>query len=137
MAKEKAEKAKKIVIQYGNERAVATLLWDEAPTICSKIWESLPLESQATLAKVCNHEIIFMLPLVIERENLKPVTIGDVGWWDVRSAVNIWFADSGPAGPLGLTALFAKVTENLEGLARESMKVWTKPGVRVKLTRLE
>ena len=42
MVKEKAEKAKKIAIQYGNEKAVATLLWDKAPTICSKIWESLP-----------------------------------------------------------------------------------------------
>lgn len=131
------EKPKKIVIQVGNEKAVATLLWDEAPTICSKIWENLPLEGSTHLAKICNHEIIFMLPLVIERENLKPVTIGDVGWWDVRSAVNIWFDDPGPAGPLGPTALFAKITDNLEGLSREAMKVWAKPGVRVKMTRLE
>jgi len=131
------EKARKIIIQIGNEKAIATLLWDEAPTICSRIWENLPLESTTHSAKVCNHELIFMLPLVIERENLKPVTIGDVGWWDVRSAVNIWFDDPGPAGPLGPTALFAKITDNLEGLGREAMKVWAKPGVRVKLTRFE
>ena len=131
------QNAKKIVFQVGNEKAVATLLWDEAPNICSKIWESLPLESSTHSAKVCNHELIMMLPLVIERENLKPVTVGDVGWWDVRSAVNIWFDDPGPAGPLGNTALFAKITDNLEGLAREAMKIWIKPGVRVKMTRFE
>lgn len=130
------EKAKKLLIELGNEKAVATLLWDEAPTICSKIWENLPLESSTTMAKICNHELIFMLPLVIERENLKPVTVGDLGWWDVRSSVNLWFGDPGPAGPLGPTALFAKVTENLEGLAREAKKVWTKPGVRVKISQL-
>ncbi len=131
------EKTKKIVIQVGNEKAVATLLWDEAPNICSKIWENLPIESTVHSAKVCNHELIIMLPLTIERENLKPVTVGDVGWWDVRSAINIWFDDPGPNGPLGLTALFAKITDNLEGLSREGMKVWAKQAARVKITKFE
>ena len=79
------EKEKKIVIHLGNEKVVATLLWDEAPTICRSIWENLPLESTAHSAKICNHELIIMLPLVIEDENLKSVIIGDVGGWDAKT----------------------------------------------------
>jgi len=131
-----AEKGgRKIIIQVGTEKAEATLLWEEAPNICKKIWENLPIRSSGTHAKVCNHELIFMLPFMMERENMQKVRPGAVGWWDVRSAVNIWYDDPGPAGPLGPTALFAIVTKNLEGIAREIRKAWIKPGVMVKLER--
>ena len=43
----------------------------------------------------------------------------------------------GPAGPLGTTSLFAKITDNLAGLAREAMKVWARQGVHVGISRLE
>lgn len=130
-----SEEKKDILIQIGREKAIAELLWNEAPGICKTIWESLPLESDGHHAKLCNHEVIFMLPLMIERENLKPVTVGAVGWWDVRSAVNIWYDDPGPTGPLGPTALFARIRSNLEGIAREAAKIWVRPGVRIRMEK--
>ncbi len=129
------EEKNKILIQIGKEKAIAELLWDEAPNICRRIWDSLPLESEGHHAKICNHELMFMIPLTIERENLKPVTVGDVGWWDVRSLVNIWYDDPGPNGPLAPTALFGRIKSNLEGIAREAAKIWVKPGVKIRMER--
>lgn len=131
------EEKNKILIRIGKEKAVAELLWDEAPNICQRIWDNLPLESYGHHSKLCNHEVIFMLPLMIERENLKPVTVGAVGWWDVRSAVNIWYDDPGPNGPLGPTALFARIKSNLEGIAREAAKIWVKSGVKIRMERYD
>ncbi len=128
-------KEKKLIIHVGGERAEAKLLWDDAPNICKKLWDNLPIVASGTHAKVCNHELMFMLPFVMNRENLQPVTPGGVGFWDVRSMVNIWYDDPGPIGPLGPTALFAVVTKNLEGIGREIAKSWVKPGVPVKLER--
>jgi len=129
------DRGRTVVLRIGREEVLIQLLWDQAPGICSKLWESLPLETTAHLAKVCNHELIFMLPFVAERENLQPVQPGSVGWWDVRSAVNIWFDDPGPNGPLGPTALIGRVVANLEGLAREALKVWARPGLRIRLEK--
>jgi len=128
---------KKIVIEIGNEKVVVQLLWDEAPNLCSTIWDNLPIETDAHMAKVCNHEFMIQLPFNAPRENMKPVTPGSVGWWDNRQNINIWFDDPGPNGPLGLTALFGKVVCNIEGLFKEGLKVWAKPGVRVKIYKLQ
>ena len=128
---------RRISIQVGTEKAEAKLLWDDAPNICKAIWEHLPILSSGTHAKICNHELMFMLPFVVDRENLQEVTPGCVGLWDVRNMVNLWYGDPGPIGPLGLTALFAVVTKNLEGLGREIAKCWNSPGAVVRIERLE
>jgi len=38
---------RKLMIEIGEEKAIAKLLWDEAPRICQALWDSLPLESTA------------------------------------------------------------------------------------------
>lgn len=127
---------KKVVVEIGNEKVIVKLLWDEAPNICKKIWDNLPIETDAHMAKVCNHEFMIHLPFNAPRENMQKVVPGTLGWWDNRQNVNIWFGDPGPNGPLGLTAAFGKVIDNIEGLAREGLKVWAKAGTRVKFYRL-
>jgi hypothetical protein len=122
-------------IQLGNEIAECELLWDQAPNICNTIWSRLPLESFVTHAKICSHEIIFMLPFMMEGENMKIPKIGEVGWWGKRSCVNLWYKDPGPLGPLGPTALFGKVTNNLEGIEQEAKMVWAKAGKKIVLFR--
>lgn len=129
------EVARDIVIEIGGEKAVVRLLWEEAPNLCRMIWENLPLESDAHIAKVCNHEFMIQLPFNAPRENMKPVTPASVGWWDNRQNINIWFGDPGPNGPLGLTALFGMVKDNLEGLAKVGLATWAKPGTRVRIYR--
>lgn len=128
---------KKIIIEIGSEKVTVQLLWDEAPNLCSNIWENLPIESDVHMAKICNHELMIQLPFNAPSENLKPVIPGSVGWWDIRQNINIWFDDPGPNGPLDFTALFGKVVDNLEGLSKEGLKVWAKPGVRVKIYKLQ
>jgi len=131
------KKQEKLVIQVGSEKAEAMLLWEDAPNICRAIWEHLPIQSSGTHAKICNHELMFMLPFVVDRENLQQVKPGCVGLWDTRNMVNIWYDDPGPIGPLGPTALFAVVTKNLEGIGREIAKSWNKPGVLVKFEQVK
>ncbi len=124
---------KNIVIEIGSEKVIVKLLWDKAPNICKKIWENLPLESSATLAKICNHEFMIQLPFNASSENLQPSVPGSVGWWPIRQNVNIWFGEPGPIGPLGPTALFGEVISNLKGLFKEGINAWVKPGIRVSI----
>jgi len=126
---------KVVVIQLGKETAEFELLWDKAPNICEALWSRLPLESFVTPAKVCSSEIIFMLPFMVEGENMVWPKTGDVGWWVKRASVNIWYNDAGPLGPLGPTALFGKVTKNLEGIEREAKNIWAKPGAKIVLSK--
>jgi hypothetical protein len=129
------EMRNKLLITVGNETAEAELLWSDAPNICKKLWENLPIRARGTHAKVCNHELMFMLPFPMARENLQQVTPGAVGWWDAQFVVNLWYDDPGPNGPLGPTALFAVVTKNLEGIGREIKKTWIKPGIEILLEK--
>ena len=75
-----------------------------------------------------------MMPLIIEMENPKTPTIGDMGFWVPRQCVNIWYAETEPLGP---TNLFGRIVENLEGFAREAKKVWFKPRITIELSELE
>ncbi|MEM3640849.1 MAG: DUF3830 family protein [Candidatus Bathyarchaeia archaeon] len=125
---------RKIVLEIGKERAIAVLLDDQAPKTCDAIWNALPYETESISAVICQHELIFMMPLIIDMENPKFPTVGDIGYWCPRQCVNIWYDKT---EPLGLTNLFAKIVENLDGFAKEAKKVWKNPGTRVKLYRLE
>jgi hypothetical protein len=126
---------KTVVIQLGNERGEIELLSDQAPKFCEALWSRLPLESFTTHAKVCSHEIIFMLPFMADPENMQLPKAGDVGWWVKRSCVNLWYDDPGPLGPLGPTLLFGRVTKNLEGITRQAKEIWKKPGSKILLSR--
>ena len=125
---------RKIAIKIGNEKIIVKLFWNEAPNLCNAIWSKLPIETHAHLAKICNHEIMMQLPFCAPKENLKPPTPGDVGWWDERQSIYIFFDKLGPQGPLSpKVVVFGHVVSNLEGLAIEGMKIWTKAGVRTRL----
>jgi hypothetical protein len=126
---------RKLVIEVGGERAQVRLLWDEAPRICQALWESLPLESTAHHAKLCNHEYMAQLLLDAPAENMGPVHVGDLGWWARMQTLNLWYDDPGPNGPLGPTCRFGVVESNLAGLARVAKLVWERSGQRIRLSR--
>jgi hypothetical protein len=126
---------KKIIIEIEGEKAVARLLWDEAPNICRTLWDNLPLVSTAHHAKLCNHEYMAQLLLDAPVENMGPVHVGDLGWWARMRTLNLWYDDPGPNGPLGPTCRFAVVESNLEGLGRVARRVWERSGQRIELKR--
>jgi hypothetical protein len=125
--------SRKISIQLGDEKAIAVLLDDKAPETCEAIWNTLPYETEAHHSRICNHEIIFAMPVVVDMENPVLPVVGDVGYWCVRQCVNLWYDEM---KPLGKTALFAKITENLEGFRKEAIKVWQHPGGKIKLDKV-
>ena len=130
--------ARKITVKLGSETAVAILMDGDAPRCCSTFWNALPMRLPAFHAKICNHEIMAPTPIVgMERENLQVPKAGDIGWWDLRNSINIWYDDPGPSGPLGPTALIGRVTENLKGLRKEGLKLWKKQGTMLCIFKLE
>jgi len=126
---------RKLQVEVGGEKAVIELFWDKAPNICKGVWSVLPLESYAFHGKVVDNEYMIPLPIFLERENMVAERHpGDVGWWDARGVMNIWY---GEATVLGPTGIFGKVVKNLEGLQREGRKLTVKQGGTVKLSKLE
>jgi hypothetical protein len=134
-----AEKKRKLLIEAGDEKIVVELLWDDAPNFCKELWSRLPLTSHVGVAKICSHELMIMGPMVMPPENTKEKPVpGDVGWWDWRSNINIWYDDLGPLGPLGPTAChFGRVTKNLEGAGRIAARNWVRGGEKIAFKKLE
>jgi hypothetical protein len=126
---------RKLLIEVGGEKAIVELLWGEAPQICQALWDSLPLESTAHHAKLCNHEYMAQLRLEAPAENFQEVRIGDLGWWERLQTLNLWYDDPGPNGPLGPTCRFGVVESNLEGLAKVARQIWETSGQRIRLSK--
>ncbi len=100
---------RKIKIITENFETTATLLEDEQIKTCGKIWESLPLEGEASLYK---EEIYFDIPVNIEPENLTPNTEkGDISYWPEGPAFCVFFGESQPVSPV---STFARVDEGVE-----------------------
>lgn len=128
----------KILFEIGSEKAVAELLRDRAPKLCKAIWDRLPIETTCHPAKVCNHELMIAVPFLVECEHhVMDIEPGDVGWWDERASINIWFDEPGPLGPLGPTTKFARIVRGLEAMRQVYETTWRKPGTRVTITRYE
>jgi len=123
-------------IEIGEEKIKVKLLWEDSPNICQILWDNLPFESSATMAKICNHEFMIQLPFNAPFENSQLPVPGSVGFWPIRQCVNIWFDDPGPTGPLGFTALFGQIVDNRDGLSSVAAKTWIKPGTRVKFYKI-
>ena len=128
--REKEGEMSTLRIKIGGEIVKAELQEKEAPQTCRIIKEFAPLEGKLTHAKICDHEVYFQVPFFIdEKENPKIPKVGDIGFWNVRQTICIWYDNMQPLGP---TNLFARITDNLEGFQREAQKVWLKQGTRIR-----
>ncbi|MBN2441565.1 MAG: DUF3830 family protein [Spirochaetales bacterium] len=118
-------------ITIGNEIVKAKFLDKEAPNVCNVIREHCPLEGKLNHAKICNNEVFFQVPFFMdEKENFKLPEVGEIGFWNVRQTICIWYDDMKPLGP---TICFAKITDNIEGFQKEAEKNWEKQGTSIKL----
>jgi len=120
----------RLKITIGNEIVTAELLDKEAPNVCKAIKEHLPLQGKLNHAKICNNEVFFQAPFFIdEKDNFKLPEPGDIGFWNVRQTICIWYDDMKPLGP---TICFAKIIDNFKGFQKEAAKIWDKQGQLIK-----
>lgn len=117
---------KQLRITLGDQVAFARLLYDKAPKTCRLVEEYSPLRGRLNHAKVCKNEVFFQAPFFMdEKENPVLPGPGDIGFWAVRQTICLWYGETFPLGP---TNLFAQVTKNLDGLAKECAKSWQRQG---------
>ncbi len=97
---------REIKIITKNSEIVATLLEEERPETCDKIWNSLPFKGEVQHYK---EEIYFDIPVEIDPEEATPETDkGDVSYWPQGSAFCIFYGTSQPVSPVNT---FAKIKE--------------------------
>jgi hypothetical protein len=105
---------RRFVIEIGGTRVVAELLEQEAPTLSSRMWENLPLDSFSVHAKFAGQEMIVMVPFYSETENeILNVKPGDIGYYPGRQTICIFYGDT---TPFGYVSVFARIVERLDDL---------------------
>jgi hypothetical protein len=118
-------------ITIGNIEARAELLEKEAPTICARMKEVMPIEGMLASAKIVDNEITFMVPFFIDEiENLRLTVPGDIAFYNTLQSVCIFYDDHKPLTPV---CVWAKLSENLEGFKEEANKVFVNQGTMIKM----
>ena len=126
---------KEIVLTIGNESCTAEMLTEQAPTLCAAFAEALPIRAPLTHAKLVDREIFLQLPFLIDcMENEKVSANGDIGFWNGRQTLCIFYDDM---QPLGAQPTFARMKGNVEGFRREAADVWDHPGKIMTITAKE
>jgi hypothetical protein len=106
----------RIRILCDGEAIEAELLEDDAPRICTYVRSILPMDGTMVHAKFAGEETIVMVPFFAEQENPKlDVVAGDIGYYPGRQTICLFY---GQTKPFGEVSYIARVTANLEGLAR-------------------
>jgi hypothetical protein len=117
---------KEIVLTIGDESCTAELLTEQAPNLCAAIERALPIRAPLTHAKLVDREVFLQLPFLIDiMENEKVSAKGDIGFWNGRQTLCIFYDDM---QPLGAQPTFARMTGNVDGFRRAAADVWEHPG---------
>jgi len=126
------------ILHLNGEKAKMMLLEKEAPKTCNAFWSLLPLESYAFHAKFAGDEFFFMIPKILELENVKEFSAGDVAYYPLRQTVCIFYGKIKPFGG-GRVSVFAKITENLEAVQKfgEKLKAAGPGSMKVKVEKGE
>lgn len=120
-----------IKITIGNQVVMAKLLTDEAPETVKIIQSHLPMESRVNHSKICDNEVFFQVPFFIDKkENYTLPKIGDIGFWNIRQTICIWYDTMQPLGP---TILFGKIVENLSGFKKVATETWKRQGTPIRV----
>jgi hypothetical protein len=122
---------RRLKITVGDQVVMAKLLTDEAPETVQIIRSHLPIISRLNHSKICDNEVFFQVPFFIDKkENYRLPTIGDIGFWNIRQTICIWYDSMQPLGP---TILFGKIVENLEGFKKEARQTWERQGTPIRI----
>ena len=127
--------AREIEIQVGGQTAIAELMEDVAPKTCEAVWNVLPCKGTLVHAKIAGGEFFFKVPAFIDLENpTKQQQAGNVAYWDAGQSVCLFY-EALPG--VGHVNTFARITQNLEGIAREGKKGWEQQGAPIEMRRKE
>ena len=126
---------KKLKITIGDVAVRANLLLKKAPKMI-KALESLPLEGKLNHSKICDNEVILQVPGIIDhKENMVNPTAGDLGYWNLRQTITIWYDKTVPLSKANLWAQI--IPEDLPKFAAEAKKVWKQSGTFMKIEFVE
>ncbi len=105
---------KELRMRVANAVAKIVLLEDEAPETCKKVMASLPLKGNLIHAKIAGKEFFYKAPFFCDPENqVQAQDAGHIGYYDGANSICVFYeAEPG----IGTVNLFAKITENLEGI---------------------
>ena len=118
-------------ITMGDVTSRAVLLEKEAPMICSRMKDAMPLEGLLASAKIADKEITFSVPFFIdEQENYRLVEPGEIAFLNALQTICFFYGDREPLAPI---CVWARLTENLEGFEKEADKVFANQGLRIKM----
>lgn len=128
--------SKKIEIIIGEEKGIAELFEDKAPTIVEAVWNALPLEGIVNHANFSGEEMsIPTHELTKVKENVLYKTCpGDLGYGGggMGGSILIYY------GVLDVTlpgCVFGRVIENLEGIQKEGCRIWKERGRKMVLRK--
>ena len=128
---------RKIKIRFGDVDAVAELYEEQAPKTCEAVWNALPLEYSHVLhARFSGEEAFFPCPwLTDELENQRfDCQTGDIGYFVQASSICFYYGKLNVITPGNV---FARVTQNWEGLYRLAKQTWKDHNIAVRLERAE
>jgi hypothetical protein len=124
-------------LRVGEELITCELLHDGAPRTCRAIADLLPLEGELHYAKIAGEEVFFGIPLLLPVEHgahVPDLPAGSIVYWPVRQVFCLYYGQ--PQDEAATVTVFARVTENLEGLRRIGEQVRACQGERVRVEPL-
>ncbi|MBW1699241.1 MAG: DUF3830 family protein [Deltaproteobacteria bacterium] len=123
--------SKELKMRVGDEVARIVLLEDEAPETCKKVLASLPLKGNLIHAKIAGKEFFFKAPFFCDPENrVQAQEAGNIGYYDGANSICVFY---GAEPGIGEVNLFARITENLEGIQKEGEKGWKRQGAEIEI----
>ncbi len=115
---------------------IADFYEDRAPETCNAVWAALPLCGELSHANFSGEEVSFPVKgLIWRRENqLYETQPGDFGYFVEGPAICLYYGDLRVISP---GSVFARITENLEGIQKVARSVWKERGIMIRLERIE
>ena len=120
-----------IVIKVAGEEIRARLLFAEAPVTAGAIYDLLPLSGTVNHARLAGDELMFPIRTYLGAENQsKAQKAGNIAYWPDRMIIAMFYGDT---GGVGLTNVFARVTDDMEAFRRAGDYVWKNQGVELRI----
>ena len=125
---------KRIIIQIGDQIGLAELLEVIAPKTCEEICKLLPFEADLHYAKIAGEEIMSLVPIVLLHESnaivkVNDIKTGSIAYFPDRQMICIFYGKIQEED--AKVTIFARITENLEGIKKEGEKVRIYQGKKV------
>jgi len=117
---------KKITIQIGDQIGLAELLESRAPKVCKEICKLLPFEADLHYAKIAGEEVFSIVPIFLPYEpnaivKVNDIKTGSIAYFPDRQMICIFYGKIQEED--AKITIFARITENLEGIKKEGEKV--------------